>query len=474
MTFTMPSRSADVGVVRRPTLSPAPMKPSPVFIPAPSRPEPLCMDQLVDFFMSGCTPEEDWRIGTEHEKLAFRRDDLSRATYQDIKHILQRMVTDYGWEPMHEGGNIIGCKANGQSITIETGGQLELSGAPVHNLHQMRAELSEHLRQARAAAADIGVQFLGLGYDPRSRAADLEYMPRDRYKLLGSYLGAHNDFGQELLFNTTTTQVNLDFSSEQDMIDKLRISLALQPAVIALFSNTPLRHGRDTGLSGWRSSIYLQIDPDRSGMMPFVFSPDFCFESYIDWALDARMIFTCRGGTYQDCRGDSFRDFINGNLASVPGEYATVDDFEVHLSTMWPEVRLKKFLEMRGADCGSEAMIAALPALWVGLLYDATARRECLSLISDWTVDDMAQQRQQVSVSGLRACAPGGTVADVAAELVRIARDGLRRRGLGEAMYLFPLDEIVATGESHADALARRFRNEWRGRMEPVFEHMEL
>lgn len=434
------------------------------------------MEDLVGYFQSGCKPESQWRIGTEHEKFAFRKADSSRATYEDIRYILEQVVARHGWEPIVEGDNVVGCLHDGKSITIESGGQVELSGKPLWNLHQTRAELASHLREVRAIAAEIGVRFVGSGTDPASSIEDVAFVPKQRYRILDEYLTDADGYGRELLLNTTSTQVNLDYSSEKDMADKLRISLALQPAAIALFANSAIRHGSEARQSCWRSSLYLQVDSARVGMLPFVFSPDFGFEAYAQWALDTPMLLAYRGGTEVNCNGSgrTFTDFVAGDMPMLPGEVATIQDFADHLGTMWPEVRLKKFLEMRGADCGSERMIAALPALWVGLLYDDEARAECLRLIEGWTPEDMVAMRHQVPIDGLCTVAGGVSIREVAAEIVRISRGGLRRRGLGEGIYLNPLDEIIACGESRGESIARRYRSEFGGRVEYLLESLEL
>lgn len=433
---------------------------------------PLSKDQLVGFFESGCKPKSKWRIGTEHEKFAFKMDDLTRAGYPEIQHVLDRLVSRFGWSPIMEGDKIIGCKRDGQSVTLEPGGQFELSGAPLANLHQTCDEVQSHLYQAKTISEELNVGFLGLGFDPKWKFEDIPRMPKDRYKIMRNYMPKVGTLGLDMMFRSCTIQVNLDFESEQDMIEKFRIGLALQPITTALFEASPFKEGKLSGYNSWRGNVWTDVDNARCGNLPFVFDDGFSFEAYADWALDVPMYFAYRNGEYLDATGQSFRDFMTGDLAAAPGEIATMADWETHLSTVFPDVRLKKFLEMRGADGGPWSMICALPAFWVGLIYDDQAQAECLDMISGWTVDEMTALREEVPRDGLRTKFRNGTAADVAAQALAISRGGLERRGLDEVKFLRRLEQIVEAGESQADVLLRLYESEWERSVDPVYDYM--
>src|SRR3954468_9827748 len=332
--------------------------------------------QLVEYHAAGCKPPEAWRIGTEHEKFVFRRADLKRVPYDGpdgIKALLQGM-TRFGWDPVLENGNIIALSNDSQcSITLEPGGQFELSGAPLETVHQTCDEVHEHLRQVREVCDELGLGMLGLGFDPKWRREDIPFMPKARYQIMRDYMPRRGSLGLDMMLRTCTVQTNLDFASEADMIRKYRVSLALQPVATALFANSPFTEGRPNGFQSFRSQIWTDTDPDRCGDLPFVFEDGFGFERYVDYALDVPMYFVYRDGRYIDAAGQSFRDFLKGRLPALPGEVPLITDWGDHLTTLFPEVRLKRYLEMRGADAGTEPRLAALPALWVGLLYDGAA-----------------------------------------------------------------------------------------------------
>eukprot|EP00878_Enallax_costatus_P002682 GHUV01002870.1.p1 GENE.GHUV01002870.1~~GHUV01002870.1.p1 ORF type:complete len:428 (+),score=26.49 GHUV01002870.1:201-1484(+) len=362
---------------------------------------PVSREDLINHITSGCRPVDKWRIGTEHEKLGFNLQDNTRMDYQQISRVFEKLEERFGWQPIKEGDLTIGVKMDGQSVTLEPGGQFELSGAPLKTLHQTCAEVNSHLYQVKTIGEELGIGFLGVGFDPKWRIDQIPIMPKDRYRLMKAYMPTVGTRGLDMMFRTCTIQVNLDFESEQDMIDKFRIGLALQPISVALFANSPFIEGKPTGYLSTRGDVWTDVDAARTGNLPFVFEPDMSFEKYVDYAMDVPMYFVYRKGKYVNALGQSWRDFMEGKLPALPGERPTMGDWENHLTTIFPEVRLKRFLEMRGADGGPWRMICALPALWVGLIYEPQAQAEALELISSWTQDDRDYLR--ASQSGILA-----------------------------------------------------------------------
>ena len=436
--------------------------------------------QLVEALASGGKPREAWRVGTEHEKFGFYVADNTPVPYEGprgIRRMLEAMEGLLGWQPIEDDGRIIGLTDPiGQgAISLEPGGQFELSGAPLATLHQTAREVNAHLAQVRECAAPLGIGFLGAGFSPKWTRTETPVMPKSRYAIMARYMPKVGGKGLDMMFRTCTIQANLDFSDEADMVTKMRVGLALQPIVTALFSNSPFTEGRPNGYQSYRSEIWLDTDRDRTGMLPFAFEEGFGFEQYVDWALDVPMYFVKRGSVYHDVAGASFRDLLAGKLAALPGERATVSDWKNHLSTLFPEVRLKNYLEMRGADGGSGAFIAALPALWVGLLYDAASLDAAWQIVHDWTADERQALRVGVSVTGLATRFRGEPVRDIAAAIVELARAGLARRakrnaeGHDETIYLAPLTEIVESGKSPADGLLDEYETEWNGKIDEIF-----
>lgn len=438
-------------------------------------------EQLVAYMASGCKPPEQWRIGTEHEKFAFDPGTLHTLRYEGDKGIraLLEGLTRFGWEPVFENGKPIALtKPDYSSITLEPGGQVELSGAPLSTIHQTCSEVTEHLRQVKDVAGELGVKFLGLGYMPKWSLDDIEWMPKGRYKIMREYMPKKGSLGLDMMLATCTVQVNLDFQSEDHMVRMFRTALALQPVATALWANSPFRDGGKNGYLSYRSQIWNDTDPDRTGMLPFVFEDGFGFERYVDYMLDVPMYFAYRDGTYVDASGQSFRDFLKGDLPALPGEQATLKDWEDHLTTAFPEVRLKKFLEMRGADGGPWGHLCALPAFWVGLMYDEQALKDAEAYISNWSVADITELRGEVPKTALKTQFQGGNLQDIALDILEIARDGLRRRarldssGNDETSFLAPLHEIAKSGRSPAEDLLIAFDTEWQGNVDPVFEHL--
>eukprot|EP00208_Stichococcus_sp_RCC1054_P003230 CAMPEP_0206138460 /NCGR_PEP_ID=MMETSP1473-20131121/3343_1 /ASSEMBLY_ACC=CAM_ASM_001109 /TAXON_ID=1461547 /ORGANISM="Stichococcus sp, Strain RCC1054" /LENGTH=446 /DNA_ID=CAMNT_0053531905 /DNA_START=453 /DNA_END=1793 /DNA_ORIENTATION=+ len=429
----------------------------------------LTKQDLVDYLASGCSPKEDWRIGTEHEKLAVMDGTTRRADYSAIRYILEGLRDRFGWNPIEEAGQIIGCELDGQSVTLEPGGQFELSGAPVRTLPQTCQEVGSHLFQVKTLAKEAGVQFLTVGFDPLSAKEDVPIMPKARYDIMRAYMPTVGTLGLDMMLRSCTIQVNLDFEDEADMVQMARLGIALQPIATALFANSPFRDGKPTGYLSWRSHVWTDTDNDRCGILPFVFDDDFGFERYAEFAMDVPMYFVYRGGEYVSAAGQSWRDFMEGKLPALPGDYPNIKDWETHLTTIFPEIRLKRYLEMRGADGGPWEHICALPALWVGIFYDKHSQAEAAKLISDWTLEEMLQMREEVPRLALKAPFRGGTVQDIALKVLDISRRGLASRGHKEEQYLAPIQRIADSGVTLAEHMLQRYDGEWSQSVDPVF-----
>ncbi len=435
-------------------------------------------DHLISVFARGEKPPERWRIGTEHEKFVYALDDFHAPSYDEPKGIRALLdgLTRYGWEPVHEGGNVIALSGSDGTISLEPAGQLELSGAPLENLHQTCCETGRHLEQVKAVGDELGIGFLGLGMWPDKSRADLPVMPKGRYGIMLRHMPRVGSLGLDMMLRTCTIQTNLDYASEADMVQKFRVSLALQPLATALFANSPFTEGKPNGYLSYRSHIWSDTDPARTGMLPFVFEDGFGYERYADYMLDVPMYFVYRDGRYIDAAGQSFRDFLKGELPALPGEMPTIGDWNDHLSTAFPEVRLKSFLEMRGADGGPWSRICALPALWVGLLYDQGALDAAWDLVKDWDMAARQVLRDSVPKLGLDTPVPGGrTLRDIAPLVLEIAQGGLATRarldssGNNETGFLNALHEVVARGKTPAEILLDRFHGEWEGDMSHVY-----
>src|SRR5947208_2423815 len=404
-------------------------------------------DELVAWFEAGCKPKSQFRVGTEHEKFPFRIKDHSPVAYagtRGIRALLEGMQLILGWEPIMEGDNIIGLAdvTGGGAISLEPGGQFELSGAPVDNVHQTAGELFAHLAQVREVAAPLGIGFLGLGMTPRWTRADIPVMPKGRYRIMTAYMPKVGKYGLDMMYRTCTVQTNHDYSSEADMVKKLRVSLALQPVAPAMFANSPFTEGKPNGFLSFRSEIWRDTDPDRCHMLPWAFEPGMGFERYVDYALDVPMYFIKRGEEYIDVAGQSFRDLMAGRLEGLPGEHATISDWGNHVSTIFPEVRLKRYLEMRGADGGSWRRLPALPAYWAGILYDDDSLDAAWDLVKTWTAAERQKLRDDVPKLGFAATIAGHSVLQLAQTTIALAvkglvwRRGLDARGQEERAYL--------------------------------------
>jgi glutamate--cysteine ligase len=436
--------------------------------------------QLAEYLEAGCKPREAWRIGTEHEKFGY---DLARhlpLPYDgpcSIRAMLEGLRDRFGWTPVEEAGKLIGLEKGGANVSLEPGGQLELSGATLETIHETCDEVNSHLREVKAVADDIGAGFIGLGAAPEWTHEQMPQMPKGRYKLMTRYMGAVGTHGTQMMYRTCTVQVNLDFASEADMVAKFRTSLALQPIATALFACSPFFEGKPNGWQSWRARIWRDTDAARTGMLPFVFEEGMGFERYVDYALDVPMYFVYRDGAYVDALGQSFRDFLAGKLPALPGEKPTLSDWADHLTTIFPEVRIKRFMEMRGADGGPWRRLCALPALWVGLLYDAPSLAAAWDLCRDWTAEERDRLRHDAAKEGLSATIGGRSVRDVARELLGIAEAGLKARarpGAGgmlpdETHFLGALHEIVGSGQSPADELLARYHGEWAGDLSRIY-----
>jgi len=434
-------------------------------------------DQLVEFIASGARAPENWKIGTEHEKFGFRLDDLRAPTYEGARGIgkLLEGLTRFGWAPVREGDNIIALTRGDGSITLEPAGQLELSGGQVDTIHDTCCEVTCHLKEVKAVADELQLGFLGMGFQPKWKRADMPWMPKGRYAIMRRYMPLKGQLGLDMMTRTCTVQVNLDFANEADMVKKFRVSLALQPIATALFADSPFTEGRPNGYLSYRSHIWTDTDPDRTGMLDFVFEDGFGFERYVDYLLDVPMYFSYRDGKYVDLAGDSFRDFLDAKLAQLPGALPTLKDWADHTTTAFPEVRLKKYLEMRGADGGPWNRLCALPAFWVGLLYDQTALDAAWDLVKDFTLAERHALRDGVPKHALKLPHRNGTVRDLAIEALKIAGHGLARRkrrndnGADEAMFLEPLIEFAAANQTPAERKLELFHNVWKGNIDPLF-----
>ena len=435
---------------------------------------------LVAHLEKGAKPDRSaWRIGTEHEKFAFHADTLAPVPYEGergIGALLRGLAQTYGWTPVVEGENIIALKQGKASITLEPGGQFELSGAPLEHLHQTCSETGAHLSQLRDVAGKLGIAFLGLGFSPKWSMEETPIMPKGRYKIMRDYMGRVGRLGRQMMFRSCTVQANLDFASEADMIKKFRVGLALQPIATALFANSPFAEGRLNGYLSYRGHVWSDTDPDRTGMLPFVFESGMSFERYALYALDVPMYFVYRDGKYIDASGQSFRAFMDGKLPALPGERPTEKDWEDHLTTIFPEVRLKTYLEVRGADAGPWSRLCALPAFWAGIFYCDAALEAAWSLVKSWTAEERESLRRAVPALGLRAPIKGVTARDIAQAALAISRQGLKSRamldssGMDETHFLGELDDIAATGVTAAERLIERYNTEWKRDVRPVFE----
>ncbi len=438
-------------------------------------------EQMVEYLAEGSKPKDAWRIGTEHEKFGYCRDTLLPLPYEgerSIKAVLEGLRDRFAWNPVLEGGHIIGLEKDGANVSLEPGGALELSGAPLETIHQTCDEVNDHLREVKTVADQIGVEFIGLGAAPIWMHDQMPLMPKGRYKLMDAYMQKVGTMGTTMMRRTCTVQVNLDFGSEADMVQKFRVALALQPVATALFANSPFFEGKVNGHKSWRALVWRNLDPDRTGMLPFAFEDGFGFERYVDYALDVPMYFVYRDGKYINALGQSFRDFLKGELPALPGEKPTLSDFADHLTTIFPEARLKKFIEMRGADGGPWRRLCALPAFWVGLMYDQSALDAAWDLVKGWDAETRDALRVASSVDGLQAVVGKIGMLDLAREVLAISEAGLKARarpGAGgliadETHFLNALKDSVETGQTPADEMLAHYYGDWGGDLTRIYE----
>ncbi|MBW4961957.1 glutamate--cysteine ligase [Sulfitobacter sp. CW3] len=436
--------------------------------------------QLAQYLADGCKPKEDWRIGTEHEKFGYNKETLLPLPYEgacSIRAMLEGLRDGHGWAPVEEGGKLIGLVKDGANVSLEPGGQLELSGAPVETIHETCDEVNVHLREVRDVADRIGAGFIGLGAAPVWTHEQMDLMPKGRYKLMNEYMTKVGTMGRVMMRRTCTVQVNLDFGSEADMVQKLRVALALQPVATALFANSPFFEGKPNGHKSWRSRVWRDLDPARTGMLPWAFEDGMGFERWVEYALDVPMYFVYRDGQYIDALGQSFRDFLKGKLPALPGEMPTLSDWADHLTTAFPEARIKKFIEMRGADGGPWRRLCALPAFWVGLMYDQTALDGAWDLAKGWDAETREGLRVAASVDGLQAEFNGVKMHDLAREAVALSEHGLKaraRKGAGgmvpdETHFLNALKESIETGKVPADELLDDYNGKWNGDLSRIY-----
>ncbi|MBV2360162.1 glutamate--cysteine ligase [Thalassococcus sp. CAU 1522] len=437
-------------------------------------------EQLAEYLESGCKPKDAWRIGTEHEKFGYDKKTLAPLPYDgpcSIRAVLEGLRDRHGWAPVEEAGTLIGLVKDGANISLEPGGQLELSGAPLETIHQTCDEVNEHLREVKDIADAIGAGFIGLGAAPIWRHEDMPLMPKGRYKLMDAYMDKVGEAGKVMMRRTCTVQVNLDFASEADMVQKLRVALALQPVANALFGNSPFFEGKPNGHKSWRGWVWRHLDDARTGMLPFVFEDGFGFEAWVEYALDVPMYFVYRDGRYVDALGQSFRDFLKGELPAMPGETPTLSDWADHLTTIFPEARIKKYIEMRGADGGPWRRLCALPAFWVGLMYDQASLDAAWDLVRNWDAETRQALRIAASVDGLAAQVGGIRMLDLARESVALAEAGLAaraRQGAGgllpdETHFLNALKDSVESGKAPADELLEHYHGDWQGDLTRVY-----
>ena len=435
--------------------------------------------QLIEHISAGEKPVDQFRIGTEHEKFGFNVQTHDPLSYDGDGPTVRKMLEGlqrFGWNPIEEAGKVVALKRDGGSITLEPGGQFELSGAPLETIHETCREVNGHLREVREVADEIGAGFLGLGFSPKWALNETPMMPKDRYNIMKAYMPKVGHLGHQMMFRSCTVQTNLDFASEADMATKMRVSIALQPIVTALFANSPFKDNGPSGFLSYRAHVWTDTDAARTGQLPFVFEPGFGYEHYVDWALKAPMYFIKREGRYLDCSGMSFQDFLEAKLPALPGQLPVLSDWEDHLSTLFPEVRLKTFIEQRGADGGPWNRLCALPALWAGLLYDSGALDEADQMVRDWTDAERAQLRLGTAKQALKTPFRNQTVQDLAKQMLAISRKGLKARaklnahGEHEALFLDELDAIADSGVSPAERLLELYQTQWNESVEPIFK----
>ena len=439
-------------------------------------------EQMVEYLASGCKAKSNWRIGTEHEKFGYCKDTLAPLPYsgkRSILAVLEGLKDRFGWVGIEESGNLIGLEKGGANVSLEPGGQLELSGATLSNIHETCDEVNAHLKEVKSIADELNVGFIGLGAAPTWKHRDMPMMPKGRYRLMTDYMDRVGTMGKYMMYRTSCVQVNLDFSSEPDMVQKLRVALALQPVAVALFANSPFFDGKVNGHKSWRSRVWRDLDADRTGMLPFVFEDGFGFEAWVDYALDVPMYFVYRDGNYINALGQSFRDFLKGELPALPGETPTLSDWADHLTTIFPEARIKKFIEMRGADGGPWRRLCALPAFWTGICYDQGALDAAWDIAKNWNTETREAWRIAAALDGFDAVVNGQRMLELAKEVVSISEFGLKQRGISGAQGLIPdethfldtLKDSLEIGRTPADELLDLYNGRWEQDPTNIFQN---
>lgn len=431
---------------------------------------------LVGHLASGEKPRERWRVGTEHEKIGLYQSDFRRVPFEGpngIESLLESIAREAGWARLPEEGRLVALEKDGASITLEPGGQLELSGAPLASIHETCREFSAHLELVRRLSEPLGIVWLSLGMDPVHGLAEVPRMPKARYAIMRDYLPKRGELALEMMHLTATVQANFDYASEADMVAKLRMALGVTPIVSAIFANSSIYEGKVSGFVSRRLEIWRHTDPDRSGIPSFVFQEGFGYERWVEWALDVPMFFVVREGRYRPAGGISFRRFLERGFE---GERATLGDFERHLTTLFPDVRLKRIIEVRGSDAVPPGLICALPALWKGLFYDADACAAAFELAARWSQEEREAAMESVSRAGLAAQVGGRPVLELARELVEIAGEGLRRiaeasRQPDERRFLEPIRAQLALGKSPGEVVLERWEGEWNRSLQRLIEY---
>lgn len=425
-------------------------------------------NQLVEYFELGNKPPERWGVGTEHEKFLYRLPDLKRLDFDSdpgIRQILEE-IQSFGWEPLTEQGQVIGLTKKGGSITLEPGGQFELSGRNFSTIHETYRETKKHFEKLNLLSEKYGIINLAMGFDPLWKRQDMPWMPKERYRYMKAYMPLKGNLGLDMMTRTATIQVNLDYRDENDMVKKLRMAQAVQPIVTALFANSPFSEGQPNGYLSYRARVWDDTDPDRCGFLPFIFDQGFGFERWVDYLLDIPMYFIYRNGQYIPCNNITFREFMQGRHLLKP----TLQDWDTHVATAFPDVRLKRFIEMRGADASCVAHISALGAFWAGLFYDAGALDSAYSLTQEWDIETIREVRRQVPKLALKAAHGNLNAWDAARRLIEISSAGLSNRSnaLGienENRYLEPIVQIAESGITQAERHLENYHNHWRGNL---------
>jgi glutamate--cysteine ligase len=426
--------------------------------------------QLVDEFHAAAKPRERWLIGTEYEKLAVDPRSGRAAPFsgpRGIETLLRELAERFGWEPTEEGGRTIALLRDKASITLEPGGQVELSGEPCPTLHCTRDELATHVRELSVVGAELGIAFLGLGMQPVSTLDEIEWVPKQRYAIMRDYMPRVGTLGHRMMKQTATVQANIDYADERDAMRKLRVGMATAPLVNAMFANSCISEGRLNGQMSYRGYVWTDTDRARCGLLPFAFRDGASFGDYVEWALDVPLYFVLRGGKYlTGATGTPFRRFLEHGIG---GERATLDDWRLHLTTLFPEVRLKGYIELRSADSQTPDRVLAVPALVKGVFYEQDCLEAAFDLVKRWSFADCASLYGEVTRESMRARMKGIQVLELARELAGIAEEGLRRQaaldseGRDERVYLERLREALSAGKSPAQEQAERWAGPWHG-----------